>query len=274
MKRNKSEADEPATEWDSWDRATRYARGTNLSWQMSHEKEFKWNKRTVLRSGCAAANDQALLDKLADLANISEDQLEEFRVGVGLQIADLWRSHNEAHLRRPERTSKNLKVRLQQVTTHCLKAKEALLRLDDPGVRQVMSAAVGVEMFHQKIDDIPRVPDRDRDFVSLVRSLDHIVEVCDNALDIARIKVPAMPRGRPAGLSPFVEFILYLLWEARAAGGRFTFDKNRGTGTLPRALDLLRPHLPAGFIKNALPRSTLATAKALDSKIVDVWGTH
>ncbi len=75
-------------------------------------------------------------------------------------------------------------------------------------------------------------------------------------------------------MSQFVRFILFLLWETKAAGGRLTFDKNSGKGSLAQALNLLRSHLPARFIPNVLPRSTLATAKALDSKIVDVWMAH
>ncbi len=190
MKRKKSAADKAAAF---------ELRGANFCWQMSHEAEFKWDKRNVQRSGCAAANDRELLGKLAEFANIPGGQLEQFQVGVGLQIADLWRSHNEKHLYQPEQKSKGLTLRLRQVTAHCLKAKEALQRLDGPGVRDVMRSAVGVEMLHQKIDDLPRRADRERDFVPLLKSLDLLVEVCADALDVAKIKTPPRRRGRPDG---------------------------------------------------------------------------
>jgi len=60
---------------------------------------------------------------------------------------------------------------------------------------------------------------------------------------------------------------LNLLLDVRAAGGRLTFDKNSGTGTLVKALELLRPRARPGLIPNVLPMSTLARVKALDQKI-------
>jgi hypothetical protein len=82
------------------------------------------------------------------------------------------------------------------------------------------------------------------------------------------------PRGRPRRgtfsqiySSSLTEFTLNLLLDVRAAGGRFTLDKNTGTGTLVEALALLRPHMRPGLIPNKLPFSTLARVKALDQKI-------
>lgn len=84
---------------------------------------------------------------------------------------------------------------------------------------------------------------------------------------------PPRPRGRPPGRDLFNRslplFVLRLLWDVRAAGGKLTFDKNQHKGTLVEALKLLRPYLPPGFVpkKNELPWSTLANIKALDKKI-------
>jgi hypothetical protein len=62
----------------------------------------------------------------------------------------------------------------------------------------------------------------------------------------------------PGEAGSLARFTLRLLWDVRANGGRLILDKNRGTGTLLEALNLLRSHLPPGFVPNALPLSTLA----------------
>jgi len=73
-----------------------------------------------------------------------------------------------------------------------------------------------------------------------------------------------LKRLAPGSLSGFT---LQLLWEMRFAGGKLTLDKNRRKGTLAEALKLLRPYLPARFIPQELPFSTLGRIKSLDQKI-------
>jgi hypothetical protein len=63
----------------------------------------------------------------------------------------------------------------------------------------------------------------------------------------------------------FHEFTLHLLWDVREAGGRLTFEKNTGSGTLTKALELLRPHAPPNLIPKSLPLSTLWQIKQLAS---------
>jgi hypothetical protein len=77
------------------------------------------------------------------------------------------------------------------------------------------------------------------------------------------------PRGGAFSISSrsLVEFVFRLLLDVRAAGGRLTLDKNTGGGTLVKALDLLRPHLPPGLIPKKPPLSTLARIAALDQKL-------
>jgi hypothetical protein len=80
--------------------------------------------------------------------------------------------------------------------------------------------------------------------------------------------------GRPSciqmmGLGSFTQFTLRLLWDVREAGGRLTFEKNMGRGTLTKALEILRPHLPPKFIPNSLPLSTLSDIKQLDKKLAE-----
>jgi hypothetical protein len=99
-------------------------------------------------------------------------------------------------------------------------------------------------------------------------------ELFSEPLSSVQTKPPPRPRGRPRGgafskciTGSLVEFAFCLLLDVRAAGGRLTLDKNRGTGTLVDALDLLRPYLPQGFIPQRLPFGTLDRVRALDRKI-------
>jgi hypothetical protein len=57
------------------------------------------------------------------------------------------------------------------------------------------------------------------------------------------------------------ELVFDLLSAARGNYGEFTLDKNRQSGTLLKALDILRPHLPKGLVPNALPVGTIQKLK-------------
>jgi hypothetical protein len=112
------------------------------------------------------------------------------------------------------------------------------------------------------------------DFNQIEAMVATLAERASEAVNIASRKRPPHPVGRRqrGGLGPlragsFKQFTLRLLWDVRAAGGRLTFDKNSGTGTLPKVLKLLSPRLPPGFIPNVLRPSTLAGVKALDKKL-------
>jgi hypothetical protein len=96
-----------------------------------------------------------------------------------------------------------------------------------------------------------------------------LTEASSQSLSYLSSKIPRR-LGRPpclqTGPGSFSEFTLRLLWHVRDAGGQLTLDKNAGNGTLTRALEMLRPHLPPNFIPNSLPLSTLHHVKQLDKK--------
>ena len=57
-------------------------------------------------------------------------------------------------------------------------------------------------------------------------------------------------RGRPSGNLYFIYFVCLLLSLVGKAGGKLKLDKNYPKkSSLPRALELLRPHMPQGFIR-------------------------
>ena len=69
------------------------------------------------------------------------------------------------------------------------------------------------------------------------------------------------------GPGSFRAFTLRFLWDVKAVGGRLSVDKNRGTGKLLDALELLSPYLPSGFVPNAPSSSTLSDLNALAKKL-------
>jgi hypothetical protein len=63
------------------------------------------------------------------------------------------------------------------------------------------------------------------------------------------------------------ELVFSLLSAAHDNYGQFTLDKNRESGTLLKALDILRPYLPKGLVPNALPVGTIQKLKTEFSRI-------
>jgi hypothetical protein len=53
------------------------------------------------------------------------------------------------------------------------------------------------------------------------------------------------------------ELVFALLSSARDNYGKLGLDKNRESGTLLEALNILRPYLPKGVVPNALPAGTI-----------------
>jgi hypothetical protein len=102
-------------------------------------------------------------------------------------------------------------------------------------------------------------------------------ERAPTAAELLHPEKPARTVGRPArggfgkhiGPGCLKQFTFRLLWDISSVGGRLTLDKNGGTGSLKDVLERLSPHLPPGFIPNALPLSTLATIHARAKKIAD-----
>jgi hypothetical protein len=72
-----------------------------------------------------------------------------------------------------------------------------------------------------------------------------------------------LPRGVPPKIKDqmFRELVFGLLGAAEETRGHFSFDKNPVSGTLARALDLLRDHLPKGLVPDPLHGATIQRLK-------------
>ncbi len=72
-----------------------------------------------------------------------------------------------------------------------------------------------------------------------------------------------LPRGVPPKIKDqmFRELVFGLLGAAEETRGQFRFNKNAESGTLARALNLLRDHLPKGLVPEPLPVVTIQRLK-------------
>jgi hypothetical protein len=129
------------------------------------------------------------------------------------------------------------------------------------------------DMF-QRLADLARIPQGTRrefsgDVVVLVIDVwEAKAAPLSSAIAAARLRKlalgqedPLEPRPRSTGGRPvkdltFRVFVQELLCAAELNGGRFTLSKSYGSGTLIEAIEMLRPHLPDGFVKRLVP-STL-----------------
>jgi hypothetical protein len=82
-------------------------------------------------------------------------------------------------------------------------------------------------------------------------------------------------RGRPRGTlkhTVFIDYVVSLLVLVRGMGGDLTFDKNRlNKSTLVRALKLLTPHFPAGFVPSPLPVRAIVRALSIANRGIDAF---
>lgn len=65
----------------------------------------------------------------------------------------------------------------------------------------------------------------------------------------------------------FQDFVFDLLTSAVEADGKLKHDKNRPGTTLGKAIRMLAPHLPHGFLPKRLPPSTLQRLQTRYNKI-------
>jgi hypothetical protein len=230
--------------------------------------------------------DDCLFNDLAELARVPAAGIETLRRGVfyELSLRSMGRSpvlvgSNKraiTQLRRVAKLFRELDAIVSNLDQQALKAilyvdhrrKEEHLRKEDRRRG---------EYRHGQPPRPPRPPPEQWSksrWPNFPEEIKELAELSSEALTFLRAGPPPKPRGRPRRgafstifSDSLAEFTLYLLLDVRAAGGRLTLDKNAGTGTLVKALELLRPYVPPRSIPNRLPLSTLARVKALDKKI-------
>jgi hypothetical protein len=225
---------------------------------------------------------ETVFTQLARLAKVSElERAERLRHCVAFDLKREWQhwySLSRTNHRESERQSRKDHDDRKRAHAQLGYVAKLLSQLDS-SLREFNEYARSVfllssfELYLQDREDSPfprgTFVQNNHEFIAI------ITRVIARALHYARPKPsPPRPKGRPFrpvswGLVPgsLSGFTLRLLWDVRTAGGHLTLDKNSAKGTLPEALNLLRPHLPPGFVPQRLPVSTLQRIKTLDQII-------
>jgi hypothetical protein len=231
-------------------------------------------------------DDNPLFAQIAGLARVPADGLLRLQRGICLELEREWRWHKQppptiADKEARRRAGRNQLAKLKRLSSDL---SGALHGLNSDALFSLGYAAVLLKLAPNGADrdDGPPEPPLPGgyDFDQIKRSIATLAERASEAVDAdRRTKRPSNPVGRKArgglGSSPFGPgflraFTLHLQWDIKAAGGRYlTIDKNGRSGTLPDALEILRSHLPKGFIPSILPASTLANVNMLAKKLAD-----
>ena len=182
--------------------------------------------------------------KLADLARVSNDEL--FRIGITSAVLNAFA---EAQMLSSPVYRGQFIGRLEEV-------KEAA-RLLRQQLGAILNPQDQVTLLAQKslCDILNTLGETDESEESPLTSFFYRVSSLMSAIEIAKHFAPSWvsaKSGRPRGAGgsgvAMDRFITRLEFAARAAGGKWTLNKNEERGTLIDALEALREYLPSDFL--------------------------
>jgi len=225
--------------------------------------------------------DDPFFAEIARLAKVHTDGAAWLRKGLCWELDAEWSYYWRADLRecgsnpQPVRSRKRSLSQLKRLVRHSSSLRRSFRELDGIAISTLMSASR--KMALDRSGGRPKPPSTNKksaDFGTYGRAIDFLNELFSTSLSIAKTS-HQRPRGKPIrrpliGYGCFQQFVLRLLWDVRAGGGRLSLDKNSRIGTLPDILTTLRPYFPPGFVPRQLPFPTLAATKVLDAKIADL----
>jgi hypothetical protein len=243
-----------------WFLARRDLEKGKVPWQVPNRR-FDHNKlkRRLLP-------DDNVFHQLASYAHLPAAEVEKMQRGVSYEVDQVWQDYCELPYWKPGEPARVLK-QLRRVKKLSGEFSAAVKGLDSGAL---MFLRISAYLRDPSAKDGPKTR---QEIVEDLKFIHNLADWFSTALSIALDKQPANPVGRPAGggltmtsAPSLARFVLALLWDVRAAGGRLSLDKNAGTGGLIEALELLRPYLPPGFVPICAPLSTLTKIKTLDNK--------
>jgi hypothetical protein len=190
---------------------------------------------------------RVLAERLAKLAKVPTNERDEFCRSVSDSVLRLWGRY------RPATSSKQ-----GQALIHAAKAARTLQQ----------------KFFHMSKQDREWVENIKRSEMQFTAGEIHHLET--TIVNVARVFTASIGRPSPVprhvekmlermlgGPPPKVkdqmlrELVFGLLAAATDTGGKLSFNKNSETGTLAKALDLLRDHLPRGLVPEPLSGSNI-----------------
>jgi hypothetical protein len=208
----------------------------------------------------------------AKIPSFAQANIAQLCKSISYEIAREWsyhrgREHNRPILIKPDwyRRAKFKMNRVQQLSRELLSYLDT--EADCAELDPLWLLTIGMEQH------VPGTPDGNT--INFAPTKEAIA-----TLDLAASQVLSMlqaksqrKQGRPSGYPHWVVpgsfdgFVLRLLWDVGAAGGRLSLSKNTGTGSLIKVLDLLRPHLPPKFIPSRPSLAALNRIKRIASKV-------
>jgi hypothetical protein len=214
--------------------------------------------------------DHLLFSRIAALARVPIDGCGRLQRSISLELEREWRQHEL--IKFDEAAFNSAYDKVEKLNVQSLELQAGLNNLDSNSLALGSLTQAAVLIYEDKNYDrkAPDPPPGGYDFVQIKEAVATINERASVALKQLRPEKTARAKGRPnrggfgepIGPGSFKQFVLRFLWDIRTVGGWLTLDKNRNTGTLPKALSRLRPYLPPGFIPKHLPLSTLARIHA------------
>jgi class 3 adenylate cyclase len=199
------------------------------------------------------------LRQIVEIAEVPPERRATSRIQIVDLMIDFIREHEKLHdpkfLAEAEEQIKHWKTELMQLAKARSSIATAILKLKS-----------AIAKFDEEYGEADRCVIAPQPIETLLSELEKWV---DGAPPIVAILAERRKgRGRPSQPTHrhFFHFLCLLLATISAEGGKLTFDKNYPTrGTLVRALDLLRPHMPRGFIPEKLPIRVLIRARKISA---------
>jgi hypothetical protein len=214
-----------------------------------------------------------LFPEIAGLAQVPPEGFLRLQQGIFLEMEREWQWHRAQSTIADRKAAKSGRSQVKRLMRLSSDLSAYLRDLNSHALGYLADASVSLDLDRLTDEGLP--PPGGYEIDQITKMVAALADRASRAVRMTRPKpsldvVGRPPRGglgEPIRQGSLKQFTLRLLWDVRAAGGRLTLNKNSGTGTLPKTLSLLAPHLPPGFVPNVLPLSTLASIKALDKKL-------
>jgi hypothetical protein len=199
-------------------------------------------------TGSSDVTHRQIAEQIARLAGAND--IDRLHRGISVELTEYWWSERENQNEKKMTVLARdwLKLMIRELEQVQYLSNELSVCLENLGGMAATVLAEEADQEKELIEPLKKLAAKSAECLSKIR------------------KLPSRPQGRSplvdnlsslrVIIHSFHQFTLHLLWDVREAGGRLTFEKNTGMGSLTKALEILRPHVP-NLIPKSLPLSTL-----------------
>jgi hypothetical protein len=189
--------------------------------------------------------------QLAELARVPEEKRDGFLLSLFRAVIDVWEHHDSRNMMAVALKKNEVLSEVLSRAIGALRAtRQALTDLDDASLRlRSHEGGLADSLFWGKLREIT---------ADIEQGADSFFRWVEEETD------PPLPRAHRRGRRPgtvknrrFRHFLRELRRAAKAHGGSLGLQKNVRKGALLEAIEIVAPHLPAGFVPKRLSASTL-----------------